>query len=76
MGARRLYSEETAREIDLAVRDLVDGAFQRARAILERNAPLLREGAGTLLSRETLAGEGLAALLAGVVPEEARSAAA
>ena len=76
LGARRLYSEETAREIDLAVRDLVDGAFQRARAILERNAPLLREGAGTLLSRETMAGEDLAALLAGVVPEKARSAAA
>jgi cell division protease FtsH len=50
----RNYSEETAREIDCAIRDIVDGAFTRARSILERNEALLREAAQRLLERETL----------------------
>ena len=75
-GPRRLYSEETAREIDLAVRELVDSAFQRARAILIRNRPLLDEGARALLASETLAGGELAGMLARVRPEEPRVAAA
>ncbi len=74
-GTRRLYSEETAREIDLAVRELLDGAFRRARNLLEANVAVLEEGARTLLARETLAGDDLAALL-GRVKAEARPAAA
>jgi cell division protease FtsH len=74
-GTRRLYSEETAREIDLAVRELVDAAFRRARAVLETNRPLLELGAGTLLARETLTGDDLARLLREVKPEAARAAA-
>jgi cell division protease FtsH len=70
-GTRRLYAEETAREIDVAVRDLVEGAFQRARAILLGNRPLLEEGARTLLARETLAGAELAAVLSRVRGEGA-----
>jgi cell division protease FtsH len=62
-GTRRLYAEETAREIDIAVRDLIEGAFQRARSILERNRGLLDESARTLLERETLAGSDLLAVL-------------
>jgi cell division protease FtsH len=50
----RLYSEETAREIDCAVRDIVDGAFRRAHAILEHNRPILEESARALLTQETL----------------------
>ncbi|HYD42036.1 MAG TPA: ATP-dependent zinc metalloprotease FtsH [Anaeromyxobacter sp.] len=74
-GTRRLYSEETAREIDLAVRELLDGAFRRARNLLKANQPVLEEGARTLLARETLTGDDLAALLARV-KTEARPAAA
>jgi cell division protease FtsH len=66
-GARRLYSEETAREIDVAVREMVEAAFQRARAILARNRALLDESARALLERETLAGADLAAVLGRVV---------
>jgi cell division protease FtsH len=73
-GARRLYAEETAREIDVAVRDLVRSAFERARAILIANRPLLDEGARELLARETLGGETLAALLGRVKREERRAA--
>jgi cell division protease FtsH len=73
---RRLYSEETAREIDLAVRELVDLAFRRARAVLERNRPVLDQGARALLARETLGGDDLSAVLGLVAPEAVRSAAA
>jgi cell division protease FtsH len=73
-GARRLYAEETAREIDLAVRDLVRSAFDRARAILVANRALLDEGARTLLEKETLGGDELAALLGRVKAEERRAA--
>ena len=73
-GGRRLYSEETAREIDLAVRELVEAAFRRARGILKANRTVLEEGARTLLARETLAGEELARLLAEVRQEERAAA--
>jgi cell division protease FtsH len=69
-GPRRLYAEETAREIDLAVRELVSSAFERARAILVANRPLLDESARELLVRETLADGALGALLGRVRPEE------
>jgi cell division protease FtsH len=65
-GAARLYAEETAREIDLAVRDVVVAQLERARAILARSRPLVAEAAAVLLAKETLAGAELAALLAQV----------
>ena len=51
------YSEETAREIDLAVRGLVDEAYRRALAILAERRATLDEGAKLLLERETLTPE-------------------
>jgi len=74
-GTRRLYSEATAREIDLAVRELVDSAFRRARAVLEANRAVLLEGAQELLTRETLSGDELSGLLGRVKAEEPRAAA-
>ncbi|HMK67001.1 MAG TPA: ATP-dependent zinc metalloprotease FtsH [Stellaceae bacterium] len=56
---RREYSEETARAVDTAVRALVDGAFGRARRILERNRTVLERGAEKLLADETLGEEAL-----------------
>jgi cell division protease FtsH len=61
MQTVRKYSEETAREIDRAVRDLVGKAFRRAREILEANRGLLDESAALLLERETLDEEALKA---------------
>jgi cell division protease FtsH len=65
---RREYSEATAREIDVAVRQLVDGAFDRALAVLQRNATVLREAAERLLTLETLDEEALRPFLEKVVP--------
>lgn len=52
--AERAYSEETAREIDCAVRRLVDEAFSRATALLEQHREVLERGAHDLLQKETL----------------------
>ena len=58
------YSEQTAREIDCAVRDLVNDAFNRAQDILQRERAVLEEGARQLLAKETLSEADLKALFA------------
>jgi cell division protease FtsH len=50
----RNYSEETAEAVDRAVRQLVDGAFQKAFEILQQNRSLLDRTAAALLETETL----------------------
>ena len=50
----RNYSEETAREIDCAVRDLTDRARDRAMRILSTYRTQLDKGAKLLLEKETL----------------------
>ncbi|MDH3468192.1 MAG: ATP-dependent zinc metalloprotease FtsH [Gammaproteobacteria bacterium] len=56
---RREYSEETAREIDCAVRDIITAAFERATETLIRHRKLLIETAQKLLEKETLTAEEL-----------------
>jgi cell division protease FtsH len=48
------YSEETGREIDLAVRALVAEAFETAKSLLQERRSTLDEGARLLLERESL----------------------
>ncbi len=55
----RDYSEQTAREVDLAVRDLVGQAFDRAVEILEAHRDAVAATAARLLEKETLSGEEL-----------------
>jgi cell division protease FtsH len=74
VGPQRRYAEETAREIDMEVRDLVDGAFQRARLLLVQNRDLLVEGARRLLEKETLSDGELAEVLGKVAGEAPRAA--
>ena len=50
----REFSEETAREIDVAVRALVDEAYDRARDLLGRQRDDLETGARLLLEKEVL----------------------
>jgi cell division protease FtsH len=71
---RREYSEETARAIDTAVRALVDGAFGRARRILERNRALLDAGSAQLLEQETLGEDALRSLFEKLEPEPLEAA--
>jgi cell division protease FtsH len=53
------FSEDTAREIDESVRNIVSGAFERAVAILKENRALLDKTAQELLRKETLNEEDL-----------------
>ena len=55
----RRFSDETAHEIDIAVRSHLDGALGRAVGILKANRPALDEGAASLLAHETLSAEEL-----------------
>jgi cell division protease FtsH len=51
---QRDYSEETAREVDVAMREAVAEAYARAKAILTDKRQLLEEGAALLLESESL----------------------
>jgi cell division protease FtsH len=62
-GVQRRYSEETARRIDAAVRELVDSAFETATTILREKRATLDAAAEELLQKETLAGEELSRLI-------------
>jgi cell division protease FtsH len=73
---QRTYSEETAREIDCAVRRLVGHAFDRARAVLTEERALLETSAERLLEQETLDRESLLALFARFVRPDRDAAAA
>jgi cell division protease FtsH len=67
---RRDYSEQTAREVDCAVRELVTQAFGRAVVILDAHRDALAESAQRLLECETLRGDELPTLIA---PASARA---
>jgi cell division protease FtsH len=62
--AVRDYSEETAREIDCAVREIVKHAFDKALAILTARRTVLEKSASALLQKETLGEEDLAQIRA------------
>ena len=57
--AEREFSEDTAREIDRAVRELTTGAFEKALGILRKYHGQLERGAKLLLEKETLTREEL-----------------
>ncbi|MFA5937736.1 MAG: ATP-dependent zinc metalloprotease FtsH [Sinimarinibacterium sp.] len=54
MPGERSYSEETAREIDRAVRELLDAAYKTASDIVRSRRSTLDEASKVLLERETL----------------------
>ena len=58
----RSYSEQTAWQIDEAVRELIKQAFERATAILEMHRQLLDDTAQQLLEKETLTADELPSL--------------
>jgi cell division protease FtsH len=63
----KLYSEQTEREIDVAIRGVVEQAHAHARGLLEANRGLLEEGARLLLAKETLGDADLEAIFRRVV---------
>ncbi|PXW99569.1 membrane protease FtsH catalytic subunit [Sphaerotilus hippei] len=65
----RAFGDATADAIDAAVRDLVDGAYEQALALLQQRRELLDRMAGELLAHETLDESALAGFV-----EQARRA--
>ncbi len=59
---QRDYSEETAREIDCAVREILSAAFKRATETLTQHRAVLKETAQRLLQKETLTADELPVL--------------
>ena len=59
MALTKPYSEETAREIDQEVKELIDGAFRRATETLEAHRDGLIRLAGLLLEKEVIFAEDL-----------------
>jgi cell division protease FtsH len=53
-GAQRSYSEDTARSIDLEIRGLIDGTYERVRRILTQDRDVLEELAQRLLEVEVV----------------------
>ncbi|MEK9772371.1 MAG: ATP-dependent zinc metalloprotease FtsH [Opitutae bacterium] len=51
------YSEETARKIDSAIKNIIDQQYERAKQILLENIDALRASANALLEYETIEGK-------------------
>jgi cell division protease FtsH len=65
IAQHRDFSEETARQIDLEVRRLIDEAYQSAHGIVEANAAAMHRIAAALLERETIDAEEVKMLIEG-----------
>jgi cell division protease FtsH len=68
---KREFSEATAREIDVAVRDIVKGAYDKALGILSKERKLLENWAQRLLEKETLVEVELDELRRAIAPRPA-----
>jgi cell division protease FtsH len=65
IAQHRDFSEETARQIDLEVRRLIDQAYQAAHSILDSHKDAMHRVAAALLERETIDAEEVKMLLEG-----------
>jgi cell division protease FtsH len=60
---RRDYSEQTARDIDMEIKALIEDAYEEAETTIKENRDRLEKLAGTLEKDETIEGEALEKLL-------------
>ncbi len=65
IAQHRDFSEETARQIDVEVRGLVDRAYKSAYSVLEANKDTMHRISAALLERETLDAEEVKLLIEG-----------
>ncbi len=65
---RKDYSEKTAENIDIEIKDLVDSCYQKAKDILVKNRIILDKVAKVLLEKETLERDEFAKLVG--IPKE------
>ena len=65
IAQHRDFSEETARQIDLEVRRLIDEAYQSAHTLVEEHSEAMHRIAAALLERETIDAEEIRMLIDG-----------
>jgi len=65
IAQHRDFSEETARQIDLEVRRLIDEAYQSAHTLVEEHSEAMHRIAAALLERETIDAEEVRLLIEG-----------
>ena len=65
IAQHRDFSEETARQIDLEVRRLIDEAYQSAHSLVSSHADAMHRIGAALLERETIDAEEVRMLIAG-----------
>ncbi len=70
MGSNREYSEETAREIDMEVKKIIDDVYAKTREILEEQKPMLIKLSMILMEKEVIEGEELKKILNGELEEK------
>ena len=69
IAQHRDFSEETATQIDLAVKDIVLEASDKVHAMLEENTDILKRMADELLEKETIVLEDIEQILEELRPE-------
>ena len=70
IAQHRDFSEETARQIDLAVKDIIMEASEKVNTILQENTDILKRMADDLLEKETIVLEDIEKMLAELRPEQ------
>jgi cell division protease FtsH len=68
ISEQRNYSDEVAAKIDAEVREIIDRAYERAKAALVSHREVLDKLAALLIEKETIEGEEFESLFTGVLP--------
>jgi cell division protease FtsH len=66
IAQHRDYSEQTAEKIDMEVRNIVTGSYNRTCQLINDNIETLHSLANALLERETLTGSDIDEIMAGI----------
>jgi cell division protease FtsH len=69
IAQHRDYSEETARRIDSEIARFINGAYERAKTVLQENIDVLHKLSALLLEKETVMGRELDELIRSLKPD-------
>ncbi len=70
MGSNREYSEETARDIDIEVKKIIDDTYAKTRELLEKQKPMLIKLSKILMEKEVIEEEELKKILNDEIEEK------
>ena len=70
MGSSKDYSEETARDIDIEVKKIIDDTYAKTREMLEKQKPMLIKLSKILMEKEVIEEEELKKILSDGIEEK------